>query len=72
MRIIGNELYREVGGDKACNQQQKEIANNVNSKLSSLSKKPVYPTRTGLFEIQFAINPRLDRTLILKENALIH
>ena len=53
---------------------KKEIANKVNSKLSSLSKKPVYPTGTGLFEIQFAIKPRLRQNADIKRkcpNSLI-
>ncbi|GIR96318.1 MAG: hypothetical protein CM15mP98_12880 [Paracoccaceae bacterium] len=74
MRIIRNELYREVGGDKACNQQQKEIANKVNSKLSSLLKKTCVPNKNWFFEIQFAIKPRLRQNADIKRkcpNSLI-
>ncbi len=45
---------------------KKEIANKDNSKLSSLAKKPVYPAKTGLFEIQFAIKPRLRQNADIK------
>ena len=53
---------------------KKEIANKVNSKLSSLSKKPMYPTITGLFETQFAIKPMFRQNADIKKkcpNSLI-
>ena len=54
---------------------KKEIVIKVNSKLSSLSKNiPVPPKKTGLFEILFAIKPRLRQNADIKRkcpNSLI-
>ena len=74
MWIIRNQLYRKVRVDKAHNQQKKEIANKVNSKLSRLLKNFVYPTRTVLLKIKFAIKPMLVQNAVIKRkcpNSLI-
>ena len=54
--------------------KKKEIANKVNSKLSRLLKNFVYPARTVLLEIKFAIKPRLVQNAVIKRkcpNSLI-
>ena len=59
---------------KPITNNKKEITNKVNSKLSSLLKKLMYPTRIELFEIQFAIKPRLRQNADIKRkcpNSLI-
>ena len=53
---------------------KKEIASKVSNRLSSLLKKLVYPKRTGLIAIQFAIKPRLRQKADIKRkcpNSLI-
>ena len=53
---------------------KKEIANKVNSRLSSLLKKLAYPARTGPVLIQLSIKPRLRQNADIKKkcpNSLI-
>ena len=53
---------------------KKEMANKMNSRLSSLLKKLTYPARTDLVEILLAIKPRLRQNADIKRkcpNSLI-
>ena len=45
---------------------KKEMANKINSRLSSLLKKLTYPVRTDLVDILLAIKPRLRQNADIK------